>query len=66
MFKILNEASSEEIAIITAVVEVLNNKDIKKEISISHWAQSSKNNICQRTLWKQGQISNWEKSSRVY
>lgn len=66
MFKILNEASPEEIAIITAVVEVLNNKDIKEEKIINHWEYSSKNNICQRNLWKQSQISNWEKSSRVY
>lgn len=66
MFKILNNATPEEIAIITAVVDTINSKNDKKVKSINDWDYSSKNSNYLRTLWKSKNLSNWEKSNRVY
>lgn len=66
MFKILNNANTEEIAVITAVIETLNKKDIKKEENTSYWDSSSKKNQCERHSWKSKFISNWEFSNRSY
>ena len=66
MFKILNDANSEEIAIITAVIDILNKKTHKEEKIINYWDSSSKKNQCERHSWKNKAISNWESSNRSY
>lgn len=65
MFKILNQANQEEIAIISAIVDSLNNKE-KDDKIINYWDSSSKKSSCERHTWKNKSISNWESSNKAY
>lgn len=66
MFKILNQASEEEIAVITAVVDSLNKSEDKSEININYWESSSRKNTCERNTWKNKSLSNWQSGFRAY
>ncbi|MFN8578374.1 MAG: hypothetical protein U0354_16160 [Candidatus Sericytochromatia bacterium] len=65
MFKILNNANNEEIAIITAYIESLN-KIKQQEKIVNYWDSSSKKSNCERHTWKNKTISNWESSNKSY
>ena len=66
MFQILNEATEEEIAIITTVVDILNNKkpEIKKELN--NWSVSAKLNVYKKYSWNDKGSSFWRLSAKDF
>lgn len=66
MFKILNQATDQEIAIITAVIDSLKNKSIETKKEINHWQLSAKINICEKDTWKSKTFSTWQSESKKF
>lgn len=66
MFKILNQANDQEIAIITAVIDNLKNKNQETKKEIDHWKLSAKTNICEKDTWKSSTFSTWQSESKKF
>ena len=66
MFKILNQATDQEIAIITAVIDSLKNKSQETKKSIDHWQLSSRTSVCEKDNWKSKSFSTWQSESKKF